>query len=497
MASPGPSICPEALRNFRYYYSVTHWGKKVLFIIYRFSFLDGQSKKISEILVDNGVQLNKSFNAQEVKNLTDKHPEDLDITLMNKVCQALWQKGIKNPSFELKALVKKIKDERNVVSHEVKMMTVPDLISKLSNFQGMLEETLREAKSVFSSHVAEIVLLEKEIQDAIPKLIGKIREKYDPSIPEDLQNFQKEIDAFGKELSEYIQQLSRKELVSLYVNLCQISPIDWLAQFSITYPCAFMVCAKLAESKEFHWGLHDSGAITVDQNGILEVKDPSGNDPKVVIISGDAGSGKTTILCSIAEKWHKNAEDMPELSSFQILLYMQFRNHNHDNFDDFLRNLLPKTVSLFQLKHIKSSVIDSKCLVLCDGYDEWNEKSAKLFEEILSLPSKNMKIVVTTRPGNTERLTEIVNKEKCVRVNLQILGLQKEDMNLLTETLIGHLVKDDQTRKELKSDLLRKIDEMDAKIRVILQTPLFFNLFVLLHIECQDLSNEMSSRASL
>ncbi|XP_064122198.1 uncharacterized protein LOC135226509 [Macrobrachium nipponense] len=258
-----------------------------------------------------------------------------------------------------------------------------------------------------------------------------------------------------------------------------------------------MVCSKLSESKEFHWGLRGSGAITVDQNGILEVKDPSGNDPKVVIISGNAGSGKTTILCSIAEKWHKNAEDMPELSSFQILLYMQFRNHSHDNFDDFLRNLLPNTVSLFQLKHIKSSVIDSKCLVLCDGYDEWNEKSAKLFEEILSLPSKNMKIVVTTRPGNTERLTEIVNKEKCVRVNLQILGLQKEDMNLLTETLIGHLVKDDQTRKELKSDLLRKIDEMDAKIRVILQTPLFFNLFVLLHVECQDLSNEMNSRASL
>ncbi|XP_064121556.1 uncharacterized protein LOC135226009 [Macrobrachium nipponense] len=379
MASSGLSICPEALRNFRYYHFVTHWGQKVLFIIYRFSFLDGQSKKISEMLVDNGVQLNKSFNAQEVKNLTDKHPEDLDITLMNKVCQALWQKGVKDPSDELKALVKKIKDERNVVSHEVEMMTVPDLISKLSNFQATLEETLREAKSVFSSHVAEIVLLEKEIQDTIPKLIGKIREKYDP---EDLQNFQEEIDAFGKELSEYIQQLSREELLSLYINLCQISPFDWLAQFSITYPCAIMVCAKLSESKEFHWGLRGSGAITVDQNGILEVKDPSGNDPKVVIISGDAGSGKTTILCSIAEKWHKNAEDMPELSSFQILLYMQFRNHSHDNFDDFLRNLLPKTVSLFQLKHIKSSVIDSKCLVLCDGYDEWNEKSAKLFEEI-------------------------------------------------------------------------------------------------------------------
>ncbi|XP_066949321.1 uncharacterized protein [Macrobrachium rosenbergii] len=498
MASSGPSFCPQALRNFRYYYSVTHWGKKVLFTIYNFSFLHGQHKTIREILTGNGVQLNKfPFNSQDVNNLTDKPPEDLDITLMHKICRALWEKGLNDPGGELKELVKKIKGERNVVSHEVAKMTDAELAGKLAAFQATLEETLRETKSVFSSYAAEIDHLEKEIQSAVPKLVRKIREKYDPSVPEDLQDFQKEIDEFGKELSEYIQQLSREELLSLYVRLCQISAFDWLAQFSITDPCNIMVCVKMEESQVFHWGRGAGGATTVDQNGILKVKDPSGNDPKVVIISGDAGSGKTTMLCSIAEKWHKNAGDMPELSSFQILLYMEFRNRSHDNFDDYLRNLLPRTVSLFQLKHIKSSVIESKCLVLCDGYDERNEKSAKLFQDILSLNSKNMKIVVTTRPGNTKRLTEIVNKEKHARINLQVLGLQKEDMKLLTETLIGHLVEDEDTRRKLEIDLLRKIDEMDSKIMVILQTPLFFNLFVLLYVECQDLSHELSSRASL
>ncbi|XP_064103226.1 uncharacterized protein LOC135213188 isoform X2 [Macrobrachium nipponense] len=497
MASSETKISSQALRNFRHYHFVRHWGKKVAFMIYYYSFLDGQHKTIRDILIDNNVPLTKKFfNAQEVKNLTEKPPEELDITMLNRISQTLWERGVNDPGGDLKGLMKTIKDERNFVSHEEVALSNTDLENKLQGFQTTLQETLDKTKLLFPCHGSEIDQLKAEIQVAALELLRKIREKYDPSVPEDVQNLQEEIEQFGRELSEYILKLSREELLRLYVDLCQILPFDWLAQYDITEPCNIMVSLNVEENMEFHGRRRGNAGIVVDQKQILAIKDPI--DPKVVIISGDAGSGKTTILCSIVERWHKNTMDMPELSSFQIVLYMQFRNHSHDNFDDYLKGLLPQTVFLYTFCQVKSTVIGSKCLILCDGYDEANEKSKKFFREILALNFKDVKIVVTTRPMNTQTLTDIVNKGKRSRINLKVLGLQKQDMNLLTERLIGYLVRDDVSQKEaLKKELLQKIEEINPKTKVILQTPLYFNLFILLYIECPDIRNEMYTQSSL
>ncbi|XP_066958983.1 uncharacterized protein [Macrobrachium rosenbergii] len=250
------------------------------------------------------------------------------------------------------------------------------------------------------------------------------------------QRFAQEIEEYGSELSDMIQESAEAELQSLNKRLCRILPYDWLAQYGTTDPGNIMVSLQVADDQQLNRGPQGNQSITVTQQEILN-KNKKGKDFEVVIISGDAGSGKTTILCSYAEGWCKKTTDIPELSSFPLLLNMQFRNHDHDNFDDYLKSLIPKTVARFPFDLVKSVVLGSKCLVLCDGYDEANEKSRKLFSEMLSLASNKMKFVVTTRPGNTVGLTGIVNKTKHSRINLKVSGLQEEDMKLLTEKLIG------------------------------------------------------------
>ncbi|XP_064090777.1 uncharacterized protein LOC135204543 [Macrobrachium nipponense] len=501
MASSAPVISSNDFKTFKMTLFVRRYGKKVVHLIYTFHFLHGQHRSILEILTDNQVPLQGRrcpFNVQEITNLTDKLPEDLDITLMNKVCQALWQKGVNDPGDELKGLLKKIKDERNFVSHEEPHMSELELESKLRDFQATLEETLEKIKSLFPSHGSDTDQLKAEIQDALPKLLEKVREKYDPSNPQDVQRLKDEIGEFRSEFYDLIQESSEAELLSLNERLCQILPYDWLAQYGTTDPGQIMVSLQVEDDQELNKGLHGNKSIIVNQKEIFNIKDRMGKDPEVVIISGDAGSGKTTILCSYAEEWCKKTMDVPELSSFPFLLCMQFRNHDHDNFDDYLKNLVTKTVALFPFDLVRSVVLDSKCLVLCDGYDEANEKSKNLFEDMLALNSNKMKFVVTTRPGNTEGLTKIVNKGKRSRINLKVSGLQEEDMKLLTEKLIGHLIKDDVTQQEqTKKELLQKIEEMNTDTRTILQTPLYFNLFVLLYIECPDLRDEMSTRTSV
>ncbi|XP_066971905.1 uncharacterized protein [Macrobrachium rosenbergii] len=496
MASSSGSVSsPKVLKFLKLYYFVTHWGKEVVYKICNLSFLRGTNQTILEILNENQVPLQRKktpFNPQEIKNLSDKLPKDLDITVMNKICQTLWDKGVNDPGGELRGLVVKIKDERNSVSHEAPDMSDTELESKLRDYQAMFAETLAKAKSHFPSNYSEIDKLETEIQEAVPKLLEKIREKYDPLKPQDVQGLKEEIEEFGSEFSDMILNSSETELLSVHERHCQILPYHWLAQYGTTHPGDITVCLKVEHDQG-----HGNESISVNQNEILN-EDKMGKDSEVVIISGDEGSGKTTILCSCAEAWCKKTNDIPELSSFPFLLYMQFQNDDHDNFDDYLKNLIPKTIAIFPFDLVKSVVLGSKCLVLCDGYDEANGKSRKLFDEMLALNSNTMKYVVTTRPGKTMELTDIVNKRNRSRINLKVSGLQEEDTKLLTEKLVGYLLKNDVTQQEqIKNELLQKIREMNTDIRAILQTPLYFNLFILLYIECPDLRDKMGTWTSV
>lgn len=221
-SSSGSNISPEALRNFRHHYFVTHWGKKVLFLIYNFSFLHGQHKTIHEILSGSGVRLTKKgpFNPQEIKNLTDRPPETFDISLLNKICQTLWRKKVSDPGDELKGLVKQIKDERDIVSHEAPDLSSTDLEKKIKDFQAKLEKTLDKTKCFFPCHGGEIDQLNAEIKVAVKELLKKIREKYDPANSEDVQNLKDEIAEFWSVFSEDIQNFSREEFLSLYSRLC-------------------------------------------------------------------------------------------------------------------------------------------------------------------------------------------------------------------------------------------------------------------------------------
>ncbi|XP_066939052.1 uncharacterized protein [Macrobrachium rosenbergii] len=499
MASPGPIFSPEALRSFRYHYFVTQWGKKVLFIVYENCFILGQAKGIIEILFTKGVLLSKkgNINKKDLENLAYKPPEDLDITLMHKICYQLWQKGFNDPGDELKELVKKIKDERNAVSHEVQNMSYTDLDKKLKGFQATLEETLDKTKFLFPVLGVRTDQLKAEIRAAVPELLGKIHEKYDPSDQKDVEKLKQEIKEFWSELSEEVQKSSREEFLSLYSRLCQILPFDWLVQHGITDPCNIIIYLQVQDDSRFNESRRGREGPTVDQRCILRIRNARREDPEVVIISGDAGSGKTTILCSFVEKWFKNTVDIPELSSFDTLLYMQFRDLKYDNFADYLKGLLPHTIARYDFTNVQSHILGSKCLIFCDGYDEANENSKKLFEEMLQLNWKDKKIVVTTRPGNTEELTNDVNSTKRTKINLKVLGLQENDFNLLTEKLTGYLVKDSIQQEKLRAELSQKVREMNYTTKAILRTPLLFNMFILLYVECPELRNELSTRASL
>ncbi|XP_068219846.1 uncharacterized protein [Palaemon carinicauda] len=500
MASPVSHIIPsDGLSNFRYYYFIRCWGKKVVLLIFKYAFLHGNSKTIHEILTENDVPLGKKgpFSPHEITNLSTKSPECMDITLLNKICQALWDRNVNCPSDKMRSFLRKIKNERNNVSHEESNVTRTELNQKLGNCADMLKETLDEAKILYPAHVKEIDDLETEIFKVIPELKEKIREKHDPTNPGDMERLKSEIKEFGDQLREYVLEKSRGELTALYKVVCRILPFDWLDQYGVVEPCEFMVSLKVDTVKEFHGDFSNNEFTTLDQRELLSKKTENGEDPDVVILSGDAGSGKTTILSSTVEKWYKETNDMPNLSSFQILLYMQFRKRDHNNFDDYLRDLLHGTVLDLGFEVAKSAVLRSRCLFLCDGYDEANSESKKLFEEILQLKCSGKKIIVTTRPVNSKELTSHVNRSQFTRINLSILGLRNEDMESHIQSITKYLIKDVNKRDKMTREITLVFKEINIEMNDILKNPLRFNLFSLLYIECPSLRGKIETVSAL
>ena len=240
----------------------------------------------------------------------------------------------------------------------------------------------------------------------------------------------------------------------------------------------------------------------VNQNEILNVSLPGGAEDGVVIVSNNAGMGKTTLLSNIVQKFDaekipspwsfiENFGNVPGLSSFEFVFYIPMRNNNFDNFNDYLKSLLPQTLGKDEnneaLGRVIEAISQSKCLILCDGYNEANAKSQKLFERLIHFNffSEN-KFIITTRPDKIIELTNVIDEAQRARIVLNISRLESKDMMLLVNRIINdfqiknynnHINDEREELVEIITSLERKCCSFMA-----LDNPLYFNRFVFLYI---------------
>ena len=265
-------------------------------------------------------------------------------------------------------------------------------------------------------------------------------------------------------------------------------------------------------------------------NTILDIKSPKGTEPKVYIISGDAGTGKTILLSSMFTQSYlkprkvyiandKNIGLSPmEIfyhHSFNFVFYLNFKSptcetfeiHSPYNFDEYLEAALPRTLESFNLQQIKKTLSKYKCLILCDNFDYNNGISSssddmRIFESLISFQPENWKVVITTQPGNTKLLTNIAKKkwDENNVINLRILDIDRNDAAVLIKEAIYHHITDNDDDDDALLDIERKIEDISnhiidnvlnikteeeddgegrsLRIKDTITKPLYFNYFV-------------------
>ena len=186
---------------------------------------------------------------------------------------------------------------------------------------------------------------------------------------------------------------------------------------------------------------------------------------EILIMSSNAGLGKTTSLLSIVQKFDaakitassslienddedngsdiRATETFPsrvedviksvyDLSLFDFVFYIPMRNNNFDNFNDYIKSLLPQTLGNDENDEVLDRVIEaiylSKCLILCDGFNEANAKAQKLFEQLIGFDFSRYTFIISTRPDNIEKLTSIIsNASRRARFVMIVSGLPLQD----------------------------------------------------------------------
>ncbi|XP_069157798.1 uncharacterized protein [Procambarus clarkii] len=223
-----------------------------------------------------------------------------------------------------------------------------------------------------------------------------------------------------------------------------------------------------------------------------------GRLPQCVLLTGEGGMGKTTLLKLILEKWVEDPAAIRHLGTVDLVFYVQCRDSHLNTFHDLLHQLLPQTLrdsdADFQL--FKEIILSLNILVLIDGYDEVNDHSGRLVKELLHLPGKDVRLVITTRPGWDQQLSQLVPHTR-PRCNILVLGITPERRVEFAERTIKVLVEEECQRSDITGRFTQRLEQMSQFLGEYLNTPLTLTLLALLCVEAPEEFNNLTTNTQV
>ncbi|KAG7160322.1 uncharacterized protein LOC121876398 [Homarus americanus] len=484
-------ISPENLHWLRYQYVVNREGQKILCKVFDWSYLGGNIS-IKDYLFStpdfSNTQFKKIFNTHQQTKLNAGDPvTSFDISLLyvlfQHVCdlekdiQSWTKEETAGPSLE--NLIYKVKQHRNHLAHESQQMTEEQLHLKLDELKQLYKSIITKAASNFSKPLEEINQLINTINENFDEVCKKIRE---PLGPEDTAQYQQEVKELREQLKSDIEQVAIKEVKQLYLDACDIDPVPWLLMDCQVKPTQIFTKFLMNEEITSKNLGREEQPKEIPYDEIFRVRRDDGSLPKVLILTGEGGMGKTTFLKFLTEVWINNPKAVSGLDKTELLINVECRHPTISTFDQLLKHILhdtPRSINV-EFEHIKDTILHMQLLILVDGFDEVNHASGCLIQELLSLPGENIRIIFTTRPSSTSALAKLVPHSKR-RINLVLRGITQDNHQQFVEQLYYSL-EGEERYSHIKGQLKDHLSFLQQQLGMHLNNPLTLTLMTFLYV---------------
>ncbi len=195
-----------------------------------------------------------------------------------------------------------------------------------------------------------------------------------------------------------------------------------------------------------------------------------------IIISGNAGSGKTTLMRHLLlDSVRENSERIP--------FFMELRSINDlkniKSFEDFMITIVKNQKLDISVDIFKNLLINEETIIFLDGYDEvHHEKRKWVYKELSKFMDKYpVQIVMTSRPNN------FVSWDKFVELDMEPLTKEKA-------TSIIRKLNDEINQVELD----RFISEMEKNVFIknefLLSNPLLLTILLITYNQSCEIPSE-------
>ncbi|XP_068247568.1 uncharacterized protein [Palaemon carinicauda] len=423
--------------------------KKVVTKVFHFVFEKGSdAREHNEPLLDFYERrgINKStlkkylYDAQRRKIDSDPGGATFDITLLYS-CLKNGSHGLaghthenwgKNDGNSIESLLSIIKNKRNQIAHEHIVYTNQKLIEETNELKAQLIRIVEYSGQIYNLPDSVTDQMITNVESMILRFL------YDDFEPKTYEEYKNQL--FFDAQSEYVNKRGVEDVLEQYDKSFEnhITIVNHKVNVSLPLDEIYTETEMKIENEDgTERSMSYDVILTDDKKNLVD---------SVVVISGPAGAGKTTLTKKIICDWSIQQSTMNHLVAHDHLLKVECRNMITKSFESMLQYLMPKLSKDFKSGDLQKVILHQKVLVILDGLDEMNESSVNLFDELLQLKkSFGMTLVITARPEKLKYIKQKLEYHYITMKHIKLLGLashkqyefMKKYFNKIYETPLG------------------------------------------------------------
>ena len=490
LSPPGPRLvredtppCPPGYTlqdvNFgRLYKAATQTSKRVLKAVFevvqaraRVALVDTWPASVVDychhILGWSNTKFRQNFNPDERTVLQQPiKAADMDVSLLSKLMHKLFE-DLNVPEVLRRAL-RDVKNVRNRVCHEHVVLDNEELTQNLNDLKGIYDALLTEVGDVFTVDVDNLRrTFNAELDDMLSSAVVLEASEYFGKVE------QFRIELVGRFILE-----GQRELMDHYSKLQVLNPFTWLS--SDTFPQlkvgkVFTPLCIMDHCRNVH-----AASLLTAQTLNPDTEEESGVLPDVLVLSGIAGCGKTSLCRFLLHDWRTHEGGVATLRSVDILLHIEARNVTSSSLVTFLqKTLLPDTCSHFEEKDIVQALRQVSVLYVIDGLDEATAEAKLLVRDVFSSASGS-RILITTRPEYVSDVRQLAEQHHLSHMKLSVHGFSDAGRRAFTLRVFAAFVPDETLRHRQEKEFLRFLKTSCNGLAGHLKLPLTLALLVCL-----------------